>query len=281
MSRAPAGDSGAGTATVFRVVPRGSGGMADAHGSGPCARKGVGVQLPPSPPPDEGSAASRGPSVVSGRARASRRMLPMDSRPPTGPGVACECRVGDRLGRSDRLRGGPALRRRSAWTSSASTTTCAGTSSAPDGSTAWSVRRLTSDLGDAYTHFDVDIRDRDGAGADLQAVRPGHRRGDPHRRPAEPRLGRQGAVHRLRRQRRSARSTCWRTPASTRSRRRSSTARPTRCTATGPTACRWSSWRPGGRSSPGHPYERRHHRGHVDRRTACTRSSAPPRSPRT
>src|SRR5262249_9201233 len=33
-----------------RYVTWGSGGMADAHGSGPCARKGVGVQLPPSPP---------------------------------------------------------------------------------------------------------------------------------------------------------------------------------------------------------------------------------------
>ncbi len=32
------------------TLPRGSGGMADAHGSGPCARKGVRVQLPPSPP---------------------------------------------------------------------------------------------------------------------------------------------------------------------------------------------------------------------------------------
>jgi len=31
-----------------------------------------------------------------------------------------------------------------------------------DGSTAWSLVRLTSDLGDAYTHFDTDIRDRDG-----------------------------------------------------------------------------------------------------------------------
>ncbi len=31
-----------------------------------------------------------------------------------------------------------------------------------DGSTAWSVRRLASDLGSAYTHYDVDIRDRDG-----------------------------------------------------------------------------------------------------------------------
>src|SRR5690606_28674061 len=31
-----------------------------------------------------------------------------------------------------------------------------------DGSTAWSLLRLTSDLGDSYTHFDLDIRDRDG-----------------------------------------------------------------------------------------------------------------------
>ena len=31
-----------------------------------------------------------------------------------------------------------------------------------DGSTAWSLRRLTADLGQAYTHHDVDIRDRDG-----------------------------------------------------------------------------------------------------------------------
>jgi CDP-paratose 2-epimerase len=31
-----------------------------------------------------------------------------------------------------------------------------------DGSTAWSLRRLSSDLGPAYTHFDVDIRDRSG-----------------------------------------------------------------------------------------------------------------------
>jgi CDP-paratose 2-epimerase len=33
-----------------------------------------------------------------------------------------------------------------------------------DGSTAWSLLRLTSELGDGYTHFDVDIRDRDGLG---------------------------------------------------------------------------------------------------------------------
>lgn len=31
-----------------------------------------------------------------------------------------------------------------------------------DGSTAWSLNRLISELGDQYTHFDADIRDRDG-----------------------------------------------------------------------------------------------------------------------
>ena len=31
-----------------------------------------------------------------------------------------------------------------------------------DGSTAWSLLRLTGELGDSYTHFDIDIRDRDG-----------------------------------------------------------------------------------------------------------------------
>src|SRR5690606_26804562 len=40
--------------------PRGSGGMADAHGSGPCAREGVRVQLPPSPPPRRASSAGAG-----------------------------------------------------------------------------------------------------------------------------------------------------------------------------------------------------------------------------
>jgi CDP-paratose 2-epimerase len=31
----------------------------------------------------------------------------------------------------------------------------------PEASTAWNVLRLTSELGDAYHHYDVDIRDRD------------------------------------------------------------------------------------------------------------------------
>ena len=46
-----------------------------------------------------------------------------------------------------------------------------------DGSTAWSLLRLTNELGDAYTHFDVDIRDRESLsqvfkkyGADIAVV---------------------------------------------------------------------------------------------------------------
>jgi CDP-paratose 2-epimerase len=47
----------------------------------------------------------------------------------------------------------------------------------PEASTAWNVLRLTSELGDAYTHHDVDIRDRDALagifrkyGRDIAAV---------------------------------------------------------------------------------------------------------------
>jgi CDP-paratose 2-epimerase len=46
-----------------------------------------------------------------------------------------------------------------------------------DGSTAWSLLRLTNDLAESYTHFDTDVRDRDGLeqifkkyGADLAVV---------------------------------------------------------------------------------------------------------------
>src|SRR5947207_11873258 len=31
----------------------------------------------------------------------------------------------------------------------------------PEASTAWNVLRLTSELSEAYTHYDIDIRDRD------------------------------------------------------------------------------------------------------------------------
>jgi hypothetical protein len=40
---------GYGPRLLVSALARASGGMADAHGSGPCVRKDVGVQLPPCP----------------------------------------------------------------------------------------------------------------------------------------------------------------------------------------------------------------------------------------
>jgi hypothetical protein len=47
--RVPRCDVDCGRRASFPIA-RASGGMADAHGSGPCVRKDVGVQLPPCPP---------------------------------------------------------------------------------------------------------------------------------------------------------------------------------------------------------------------------------------
>ena len=59
-----------------------------------------------------------------------------------------------------------------------------------------------AELGDAYTHHDIDIRDRDALAKIFRHVRQRHRRRDPHRRAAVARLGGSRPVHRLRRQRR-------------------------------------------------------------------------------
>ena len=72
---------GAGMGYSVPGLPRGSGGMADAHGSGPCARKGVRVQLPPSPPPTR-APRHAGPSRRIGACRTSR-YAPMVSCLPT------------------------------------------------------------------------------------------------------------------------------------------------------------------------------------------------------
>ena len=53
-------------------VTWGSGGMADAHGSGPCARKGVRVQLPPSPPIGAPLVIERGSLCVQGHTFSTR-----------------------------------------------------------------------------------------------------------------------------------------------------------------------------------------------------------------
>jgi hypothetical protein len=58
-------------------IARGSGGMADAHGSGPCARKGVRVQLPPSPPQSPAQWRA-GLLLVHRRAWPERHQLPGD-----------------------------------------------------------------------------------------------------------------------------------------------------------------------------------------------------------
>ena len=150
-----------------------------------------------------------------------------------------------------------------------------------EASTAWNVRRLTDELGTAYTHHDVDIRDRDAPGEGLQAVRPGHRRGDPHRRAAVARLGRAGPVHRLRRQRRRHPQRAAERPASTASTRRSSTARPTRSTATGRTRLPLVELETRWEIDPGPPVRAGHHARTCRSTPACTRSSAPPRSPPT
>src|SRR3954453_13895244 len=51
---------GNGGRLLMSSIARASGGMADAHGSGPCVRKDVGVQLPPCPPNPEGFPTSSG-----------------------------------------------------------------------------------------------------------------------------------------------------------------------------------------------------------------------------
>ncbi len=108
----------------------------------------------------------------------------------------------------------------------------------------------------------------------------GHRGRHPHRRPAVARLGRAGSVHRLRRQRRRHAERAAERPGALHR-------------GTGdPLLHQQGLRRPaehaaadgardpvGDRAGP--PVRRRHPRGHVDRRSACTRSSAPRRSPPT
>src|SRR5512132_1399256 len=60
--------------------------MADAHGSGPCVRKDVGVQLPPCPPSSNGTRRRRvplpGPGRDVGKTTAGRSVLAVAGRPP-------------------------------------------------------------------------------------------------------------------------------------------------------------------------------------------------------
>ena len=106
------------------------------------------------------------------------------------------------------------------------------------------------------------------------------RAGDPHRRAALARLGGARAAHRLRHQRqrhpqpaRGDARPLPRAPAS-------SSAPPTRSTATRPTACRCRT-RDAARAARGPPLLRRHRHLDVDRRAPPTRCSGSPRRPPT
>src|SRR5262245_24990844 len=73
-SRAASGGGSSLSYTGWAVHAQwGSGGMADAHGSGPCARKGVRVQLPPSPPQTVGRRGNA-PTAASASAAASSKI---------------------------------------------------------------------------------------------------------------------------------------------------------------------------------------------------------------
>ena len=107
----------------------------------------------------------------------------------------------------------------------------------------------------ASTGRTLDIRDADGDRADLRRARRLDRAGRPHRRPALPRLGRPRAADRLRRQRQRHPQPARGRPRPLPRRARSSSARPTRSTATRPTACRCEDAGDSGWSCPRHhPY---------------------------
>ena len=144
-----------------------------------------------------------------------------------------------------------------------------------EASTAWNVLRLTSELGDAYTHHDVDIRDRDALAEHLPTLRPGHRAWSStpprSRRTTGPLrdpftdfdVNAVGTLNMLQ----NVREHCPDAPFIHCSTNKVYGDRPN----TLPLVELETRYE----IEPGHPYYERHPRGHVDRRTACTRSSAP------
>ena len=171
----------------------------------------------------------------------------------------------------------------SGWTSSASTTTCDGTSSAPRRRPPGTEPASSSELGAAYTPPHASTSATATASSRLfrelgstvelvihAAAQPSHD------------WAAQAAAHRLRHQRGRHAERARGDPRSPRPRRgvhlhldQQGLRRPAELAAAA------SSWRPDGRSTPGHTVRERHPRGHVDRSLACTASSARPRSPPT
>jgi hypothetical protein len=138
------------------VLARASGGMADAHGSGPCVRKDVGVQLPPCPRQSWDSPGSPGGRVpvppceqqhMPCRVRRRRRAASISSG---RPGCAGDCRrpgARHQCVHARHDRGPPAravspvlrCRRRPGWCSS-----MAGASSAKNSPTRWPSEQVTT-----------------------------------------------------------------------------------------------------------------------------------------
>lgn len=148
-----------------------------------------------------------------------------------------------------------------------------------EASTAWNVRRLTEELGGAYSHHSIDIRDRDSLaklfaryGRDIAVVihtaaQPSHDWAvrDPF---TDFDVNAGGTLNVLQ----NVREHCVEAPVIHCSTNKVYGDRPN--------SLPWSSWRPGGRSSRGTRTSRASAR--TCRSTpACTRSSARPRSPPT
>ncbi len=112
----------------------------------------------------------------------------------------------------------------------------------PSASTAPTTERLQRTLGDSFQPAELDIRDADGVDRVFaeHAALAGAR--DPHRGPAVPRLGGIRAADRLHGQRQRHAQPARGDPPPRPRRDASSSARPTRSTATCPITCRWSSY---------------------------------------
>ena len=123
-----------------------------------------------------------------------------------------------------------------------------------DASTEWSRRDLDRRHSPLHASRDRHPGSRRRSSRAVRRVRHRHQADRPHRRPALARLGREGPAHRLLRQRQRHADPAGSDPQVLPRGRASSSRPPTRSTATTPTACRWSSSRRGGRSTPSHPY---------------------------
>ena len=123
----------------------------------------------------------------------------------------------------------------------------------PEASTSHVTERLVAEHPE-FRWENADIRDRDAIDRIFARARRSDRAGRPHRRAALARLGRQRPADRLRRQRQRHAQPARGRPRATAPTRPSSSARPTRSTATRRTGCRWSTLETRLELPESHPY---------------------------